>query len=163
MFVKPLTLLSFRPNLVDHTQVRDLPAVYHCHQLQSSLLNQAQSQTIKPPTPTTRPAHMPTPNPILKLSAPLWPPLEPDPVADGTLCDGEEEEEKGVSARMLVAAAGVKPEKVSEMPRKESVVDAVTLTLRIRQGGLSCVLRGTCVMNGGSYQRQQTNLLRTPR
>jgi hypothetical protein len=92
---------------------------------------------------------MPTPNPILKLSAPLWPPLEPDPVADGTLCDGEEEEAKGVSARMLVAAAGVKPEKVSEMPRKESVVDVVTLTLRIRQGGLSCGLRGTCVMKGG--------------
>jgi hypothetical protein len=50
---------------------------------------------------------------------------------------------------MLVAAAGVKPEKVSEMPRKESVVGVVTLTLRIRQGGLSCGLRGTYVMKGG--------------
>jgi hypothetical protein len=36
---------------------------------------------------------------------------------------------------MLVAAAGVKPEKVSEMPRKESVVGWVTFTLRIIQGG----------------------------
>jgi hypothetical protein len=81
---------------------------------------------------------MPTPNPILKLSASLRLPvvaepellLELDPVAVGTLVDLLDDE--GVSARMLVATAGVEPEKVSERPRKESVVGVVNFTLRIR-------------------------------
>jgi hypothetical protein len=53
------------------------------------------------------------------------------------LLDDEEVPFERVSVRMLVAAAGVEPEKVSDRSRKESIVDLVNIALQGQAGAFA--------------------------